>query len=133
MFSGAEVESADECEIIEICKRGILKSLEKASNLTEASMFPDFYGFANLHSQHKSYIEPNVQDYLRRGSEAHLEGDFDGAIVYYTEVISLQPGTSTLRTTYVNRALAYNLTHNCYVIELPKDIIAVLGKISRKT
>ena len=33
-------------------------------------MFPDFAGFAHLRAHNRKYIEPNVQNYLRRGNEA---------------------------------------------------------------
>jgi len=107
VFGGAEVELTEECVVVRSCKGNILNSLEKSLGVTEASMFPDFYGFANLHSQYKHYIEPNAKGYLSRGVDAHLKGDLDDAIVYYTEVISLQPNTSVLRLAYINRGLAY--------------------------
>ena len=109
VFGSAEVELAlaDKCVVVESCKENILKSLEKSLGITEASMFPDFYGFANLHSQRKRYVEPDAHGYLRRGRERHLEGNLGDAIVYYTEVISLDPDRFIAANAYYNRGLAY--------------------------
>ena len=88
IFGGAQVEPEAECIILKSSKEGILTSLDKVSGITEASIFPDFDGFARLHAQNKPYVEPDRQAYLRRGIEAHLEGKLDDAIDRYDEVIS---------------------------------------------
>ena len=107
MFGGSEIVAAAECVILKSSKSEILDSLDNSASITEASIYPDFDGFARLHAQNKPYIEPNVQSYLQRGTEAHLEGRLDDAIVYYTEVISLQPDASTLTIAYQGRGFAY--------------------------
>ena len=70
LFGGAKIEAEAECIILKSGKEVILTSL----SYTEARMFPDFAGFAHLRAHNRKYIEPNVQNYLRRGNEAHQEG-----------------------------------------------------------
>ena len=108
LFGGAKIEAEAECIILKSGKEVILTSLEKSSGITEARMFPDFAGFAHLRAHNRKYIEPNVQNYLRRGNEAHQEGKLDEAIEYYDVVISSNPPTPMLVQTYHNRALAYS-------------------------
>ena len=107
MFGGSEIVATAECVILKSSKSEILDSLDNSASITEASIYPDFDGFARLHAQNKPYIEPNVQGYLQRGTEAHLEGRLDDAIVYYTEVISLQPDVPTLSEAYTKRGNAH--------------------------
>ena len=89
IFGGAQVETEAECIILKSSKGDILRSLDKVSGITEASIFPDFDGFARLHAHNKQYIEPDAQGSLQRGIEAHQRGDLDDAVEYYGEVISL--------------------------------------------
>ena len=77
IFGGAQVEPEAECVILKSSKEDILRSLDKVSGITEASIFPDFDGFARLHAQNKPYVEPDRQAYLQRGLEAHLEGKLE--------------------------------------------------------
>ena len=107
VFGSATVEPTHECVVVESCKENILNSLEKSLGVTEASMFPDFYGFADRHSQFKDYVEPNAQGYLDRGVEAHLEGNLDEAIGCYTEAILLDPDPFIAVKAYTNRGIAY--------------------------
>lgn len=107
IFGDSEIASAAECVILKSSKLEILDSLDNSANITEASIYPDFDGFARQHAQNKPYIEPNIQGYLQRGTEAHLEGKLDDAIVYYTEVISLDPATFTAANVYSIRGYAY--------------------------
>ncbi len=60
VFGGSKIETEAECVIIESSKQEILKSLDKLSGITEASMFPDFDGFARLHAQNKPHIEADI-------------------------------------------------------------------------
>ena len=89
IFGGAQIETAAECVILKSGKGDILTSLDKVSGITEGSIYPDFDGFARLHAQNKPYVEPDPQDYLQQGVEAHQEGRLDEAIGHYDEVISL--------------------------------------------
>ena len=60
VFGGIEIETETECVIMESSKQKILKSLDKLSGITEASVFPDFDGFARLHAHNKPYIESDI-------------------------------------------------------------------------
>lgn len=108
VFGGAEVEIQAKCVIVAGSKRSILKSLNNVSDVTEAMMYPDFDGFARLNAHDRPYSEPNPQDYLQRGIEALQRDDWEVAIEYYNQVISLEPETFILVQAYNNRGLAYN-------------------------
>ena len=60
VFGGIEIETEAECVIMESSKQKILKSMDKLSGITEASVFPDFDGFARLHAHNKPYIESDI-------------------------------------------------------------------------
>ena len=109
VFSGAQIEAEAECVIDKNSKQDILTSLDKISGITEANIYPDFDGFARLHAHNKSYIEPDAQDYLRRGIEADQNDNPDDAIEYYTEVIRLDPPDAFIVSiAYSNRGVAYS-------------------------
>ena len=109
VFGGAEVEVEAECVITTGSKLSISKSLREVSDITEASMYPDFDGFARLHAHDRLYAEPDIQAYFQRGTEAVQRDDWDTAIEYYTEVISsVAASTSLLAWAYNNRGAAYN-------------------------
>ena len=108
VFSGAQIEEEAECVIDKNSKQDILTSLDKISGVTEATIYPDFDGFARLHAHNEPYIEPDPQDYLQRGIEAHQKGNPDDAIEYYTEVIRLDPtDPSIVSIAYYSRGIAY--------------------------
>ncbi len=108
VFSGAQIEAEAEYVIDKNNKQDILTSLDKISGITEANIYPDFDGFARLHAHNEPYIEPDPQDYLQRGIEAHQNDNPDDAIAYYTEVIGLDPtDTSIVSIAYYSRGLAY--------------------------
>ena len=89
IFGGSEIATAAECIILKSSKSEILDSLDSSASITEASIYPDFDGFARLHAQNKLYIEPNVQGYLRRGFMAQMENKLDEAITYYNGLCQL--------------------------------------------
>ena len=107
ILGGSQVEVAAGCVILKSGKSEILHALDSSASITEASIYPDFDGFARLHAQNKPYIEPNVQGYLARGLLAEMENNFDDAITYYSEVISLQPDSFILADALVARGSAY--------------------------
>ncbi len=88
IFGGAQIETAAKCVILKGGKGDILTSLDKVSGITEGTIYPDFDGFARLHAHNKSYVEPDPQDHLQRGSEVYQRGDLDNAIDRYDEAIS---------------------------------------------
>ena len=108
VFGGTQVNTEAECAIIQSSKQEILKSLNQLSDITEASMYPDFDGFARLHGHDKPYIEPDAGGYLQLAIEAHLRGELDDAIVYNAEVIRIDPtDTSVVAQAHYNRGVAY--------------------------
>ena len=108
LFSGAQIEAEVECVIIKSSKQEILESLNKVSSITEASIFPDFDGFARLYAHDKPYIGPDARDYLQRGIDARQNDDLDDAIDYYTEVIRLDPADiDIVARVYNNRGNVY--------------------------
>ena len=108
VFSGAQIQEETECIIDKNSKQDILTALGKISGITEANIYPDFDGFARLHAHNKSYIEPDAQDYLQRGIEAHQSDNRDDAIAYYTEVIRLAPtDISVVSLAHYSRGIAY--------------------------
>ena len=60
LFGSSEIEIAGQCVIINAAKPALLTALEKAAGMTEASLFPDFDGFASLRAQNKPY-HPGAQ------------------------------------------------------------------------
>ena len=107
IFGASEIAAAAECIILKSGKSEILDSLDNSAGITEASIYPDFDGFARLHAQNKPHIEPDVENYLLRGFMAQMENNLDDAITYYSEVISLQPDSSILAKTYTARGTIY--------------------------
>ena len=89
VFGGIDVETEAECMIIGSSKQEILKSLDKLSGVTEASMFPDFDGFARLYAHNKPHIESGLKGYIQRSIEADQNNNRDDAIARYTEFISM--------------------------------------------
>lgn len=109
IFGGSQIKVAAECVILNNSKSEILDFLDSSAGITEASIYPDFDGFARLHAQNRPHIQPNIQGYLQRGIVAQMENKLDEAITYYSEVISLQPDTSMLTIVYQGRGFAYFL------------------------
>ena len=107
IFGGSQIEVAAECVILKSGKSEILDSLDNSAGITEASVYPDFDGFARQHAENKPYIESDVQSYLQRGVMAQMENNLDDAITYYDEVISLQPDASILAKTHAVRGSIY--------------------------
>ena len=113
VFGGAQVDIGTECVIVQSRKQAILKSLDQISDITEASVYPDFDGFARLHAHDKPYVEPDALDLMQRGIGVHQRGDLDDAIAYYTEIIELDPShTSVVAQAYYNRGVAYEQKDN---------------------
>lgn len=107
VFGGAQIETEEECIIAQSSKREILKSLGQLSDITEATMYPDFDGFARLHAHNQPYIEPDARDYFSRGIKIHQREELDNAIAYYTVVIELDSDSNLVTQSYIHRGLAY--------------------------
>ena len=91
LFGGLPIVPVAECVILKDCKQNILTSLSQSSGITEASMFPDFDGFARLHTHNKLDIEPDAQGNVQRGINAAQRGDIDTAMNYYNKAIEMNP------------------------------------------
>ena len=105
LFGGAQIEVAEECVIMQSSKPEILKSLAEVSDITEATMYPDFDGFARLHVHDKPYVEPDAQGLLNLGVAAHQNGNLPDAIDYYHRAIERDPNNANA---YTYRGYAYN-------------------------
>ena len=108
LFGGAQIEAETECIVLKNSKESILTSLEKSGGISEARMFPDFDGFANLRAHDRLYVEHDALGYLQRGIEAHKERKLDEAIKHYTESIQLKPDNPILSRAYSRRGNAYD-------------------------
>ena len=73
---------------MKIGKQPILRTLDKVTGITDATIYPDSEGFANLHVQSKPDFKPDAQGYLQRGIEAHQKNELMEAISCYTKAIS---------------------------------------------
>ena len=71
IFGGAKIEPADECVIMKVGKQPLLRALDKIIGITDATIYPDSEGFANLNVQSEPDFKPDAQGYLQRGIEAH--------------------------------------------------------------
>ena len=109
LFGGSPIVPIDECVIAKDFKQNILTSLNQSSGITEASMFPDFDGFARLHTHKKPDVEPDAQGNLRRGIDAYERGDMEGAINYYDKAMELNPDYADA---YYYRGRAYYDNNN---------------------
>ena len=74
VLGGRDVPVETECIILAGGKGDLLTSLDRISGITEASIYPDFDGFARQHAWNKPYSAPDAQDNVQRGVGA-LQGD----------------------------------------------------------
>ena len=88
LFGGGEIGSSPECIIDATYKGDIRRELERFSNISEDTLFPDFEGFARLHTHNVQYTIPN---YRRIADEAYQKDDYPKAIANYVEAIRLDP------------------------------------------
>ena len=96
LFGNYEFNPDDECIIAEECKQDILRELQKVSGITEAMLFPDFDGFARLHSENVLYTELSALDYEEYAFEAYYSDQYEEAIKNYDMAIKLSPQNSSL-------------------------------------
>ena len=93
LFGGTEIEPSSECIIGADYKEKILLELERFSNISEDTLFPDFEGFARLNAHNVQYALPN---YKRIADEAYQKDDYSTAIANYVDAIRLDPDDSWL-------------------------------------
>ena len=88
LFGGGEIGSSPECIIDAAYKEKIRRELERFSNISEDTLFPDFEGFSRLHAHNVQYAIPN---YRRIADEAYQRNDYPKAIANYEEATRLDP------------------------------------------
>ena len=93
LFGGGEIGSSPECIIDRNYKEKIRQELERFSNISEDTLFPDFEGFSRLHTHSVQYTIPN---YRRIAGEAYQKNDYSKAIANYEEAIRLEPDDGRL-------------------------------------
>ena len=86
LFGGGEIRSSLECIIDADYKEDIRHELERFSNISEDTLFPDFEGFARLHTHNVPHTIPN---YKRIADEAYQKNNYPKAIANYEEAIRL--------------------------------------------
>ena len=89
-------------------KSRILFSLERIFGKTEASLYPDFDGFATQRAHDKEYTSTNVSGYIEHADKALQSDNFDEAIRLCTEGISLQPDNIDVGFLLIRRAEAHS-------------------------
>lgn len=94
LFGGDRIIEPDiECSIPAKSKKDILASLEDFSQMTEATLFPDFEGFVHQRTQGRRY---NVPDYKRRGIRASEDERYEEAIRDFDEAIHHNPNDTDI-------------------------------------
>ena len=99
LFGAASIE-LKECVITEECKSYIREELERYSNISADTLFPDYEGFAEQMAHDEDYIIP---DYKKIGLQAHQNGEYKTALDYYTKAINLDPDNSEGMNDYIYR------------------------------
>ncbi len=72
-------------------KREIQEALDNIHGIEQASLFPDFSGFANSHRYDAPYKTLTAKDYLKAGNAAYQREEYDQAIKQYDKAIQLDP------------------------------------------
>ena len=136
VFGGSPVEIETECEIQADSKQEILTELDGLFNITGASLFSDFDGFAWVHAHDKPHIKSTAKAYRIGGIEAFQNENLKSAINSFTRAIKLDsenPKADQERVieTYFHRARAYRhkgkfdkaIDDCCKAIKYYKDAI----------
>lgn len=96
LFGGDRIIEPDIiCSIPARSKENILTSLKDFSQMTEATLFPDFEGFVHQRTQRRPY---DVPDYKRRGFSAYQNGRYEEAIRDYNAAIHQNPNDTEIYT-----------------------------------
>ena len=107
VFGRGLIDADAECIIMLNSKQEILKSLRQLSDITEATVYPDFDGLARLHAHDKLYIEGDAVDYFLRGIAVHQREELDEAIKCYNVVLRLDSDSELVAQAYTHRGLAF--------------------------
>ena len=103
LFGVLEINPELKCFIDKNSKERIRESLERIYGITEDMLFPDFDGFARLHSQDVPYTLFTVSRYEERGDRAYQKGEYTGAIADFDMAIDRDPDDAQI---YYKRGLA---------------------------
>ena len=105
LFGDSHFDADAECVILESSKQDILTALKQGFGITESMLFPDFDGFARLHSESRIYTELSASEYKQRAMLEFQRDEYNSAIDNYDEAIRLNPGDAH---TYYHRGLVYD-------------------------
>ena len=105
LFGNHEFGENDACIIVKSSKGNILTELEQVSRINQSMLFPDFDGFARLHSEAIPYTILSSLDYKERALLAFSENRYEDAIADFDSAIKLAPKNSEL---YRRRGVAKN-------------------------
>ena len=107
LFGHYEFDADKECVIVADRQDAILTELKQASHINDEMLYPDFDGFARLHSEEIDYKELSDSEYRKRAEEAFQNEDFQETLINYDEVIK---SDSADAEDYYGRGFAkYNL------------------------
>ena len=107
LFGVSEIDSYEWCIIDGTSKKALQNQLQQSGNITDATLFPDFEGFARRHRHDIPYIQLSSDNYKKIAEAAHRRGDYLEAITNFNKAIDLAPGDAR---SYHDRGLArYNL------------------------
>ena len=121
LFGDKKIRPNEACIIVASCKEKILKSLEKHSNITEKTLFPDFEGFARQHGHDKTYRFP---DYATLADRAFQRSEFDEALLNLNKAVELEPKDlwHFYRRAHVKYYLGMNNSSLDYLKEADEDL-----------
>ena len=121
LFGDKRVRPNEGCIIETSCKKQILNSLEKHSNIAEKTLFPDFEGFARQHGHDKTYQFP---DYVTLANRAFQRREFDEALLDLNKVIELNSKDlwHYYRRAHVKYYLGMNNSSLDYLNEANEDL-----------
>ena len=104
LFGDSHIDEDAKCIISGNHKKYILATLQQGYGITEAMLFPDFAGFAHLHSEGRSYTELGASEYRRLANVEFRRRKYELAIAYYDKAINLDPNDAH---TYYYRGCVY--------------------------
>jgi hypothetical protein len=84
----------DELEILIIPaenKKGILEELQNRYDISEQTLFPDVYGFAQSHNHTKLIEHFSAEDFFQKGEEEWLKGSPEWAAEYFRMAYTKKP------------------------------------------
>jgi tetratricopeptide (TPR) repeat protein len=73
-------------------------------NITDESIYPDFYGYANANSYYNDYYLKDISYFMQKGNEFLVKNDFNRAIDFYSKVIELK---EDYFLAYFNKGVSY--------------------------